>query len=120
MTDLSEQVYAQAIQLAGDLSEGKQTLLGLLCTSAAATLAARLREGITPGDCRESFVTAASFFALEALDGADGEAAIQEFRAGDLTVKEASGGGSAAKCLRREAETLMAPYLTDRFQFQGV
>ena len=34
MTDLSEQVYAQAIQLAGDLSEGKQTLLGLTAGSA--------------------------------------------------------------------------------------
>lgn len=120
MTELDEQVCVQAALLAGELSEEKQALLELLCVSAADALAARLREGITPGDCQGSFVTAASFYALAALDGMDRETAIQEFRAGDLTVKEVSDGGSAAKCLRREAEVLMAPYFADRFCFQGV
>ena len=49
---LTEQVFAQAALLAGEL-DGRQTnLLRLLCGASASSLTARLREGLTPEDCK--------------------------------------------------------------------
>ena len=118
---VAEQVFTQAVLLAGEL-DGQQTdLLRALSGASASSLASRLREGVTPEDCRGDFVTAASLLALACLSGADSEDGLEEFKAGDLTVKR---GGSrkdaASRCLQRQAELLIAPYLKGRFAFQGV
>ena len=47
---IAEQVFAQAALLAGQLDARQMDLLGLLCTAAASSLAARLRDGLTPED----------------------------------------------------------------------
>ena len=49
---LTEQVYAQAALLAGDLDERQTNLLKLLCGASVSSLTARLREGLTPEDCK--------------------------------------------------------------------
>ena len=64
---LTEQVFAQAALLAGEL-DGRQTnLLRLLCGASASSLTARLREGLTPEDCKADFIAAASLLALAQL-----------------------------------------------------
>ena len=55
--------------------------------------------------------------ALAALLGLDEE--TEEFRAGDLTVKQGS-REQRQKDLRWQAEQLMLPYLRDNFLFAGV
>ena len=66
---LTEQVFAQAALLAGEL-DGRQTnLLRLLCGASASSLTARLREGLTPEDCKADFIAAASLLALAQLNG---------------------------------------------------
>ena len=47
---LAEQIYAQALVMVGSLSPEQDALLRVLCRAAKATLAARLRSGITPED----------------------------------------------------------------------
>ena len=117
---LTEQVFAQAALLAGEL-DGRQTnLLRLLCGASASSLAARLREGLTPEDCKADFIAAASLLALAQLNGVD-DAQVEEFKAGDLTVKQGSKNRDAAsQCLQRQAELMIAPYLKDGFSFRGV
>ena len=117
---LTEQFFAQAALLAGEL-DGRQTnLLRLLCGASASSLAARLREGLTPEDCKADFIAAASLLALAQLNGVD-DAQVEEFKAGDLTVKQGSKNRDAAsQCLQRQAELMIAPYLRDGFSFRGV
>ena len=116
---LTKQVYAQAALLAGQLEEQQTELLKLLCQGAASSLKQRLRDGITPEDCRADFVAAASLYALAALNEAAGANNLEEFRAGDLTVKR-SGMDTSSRCLQRQADLIIQPFLKDRFAFLGV
>ena len=117
---VAEQVFTQAVLLAGEL-DGQQTdLLRALSTASASSLSSRLREGVTPEDCRGDFVTAASLLALACLSGADSEDGLEEFKAGDLTVKKAGNFNGAARCLQRQGEMLIKPYVKDCFSFLGV
>ncbi len=115
---LSEQVFAQAAVLAGELDTQQSDLLAVLCSAATAGLTARLREGLTPEDCKADFLAAASLYALAALS-CTGAGAVTEFKAGDLTLKQGT-ADAAARCLQRQAQMLMGPYLADRFSFAGV
>ena len=110
-----DQVFARAVMLAGEPDGHQQELLRVLCASCITTLEARLKDGLTAEDCGESFLTAASLLALAAMGSFGTE--VQEFKAGDLTVKTGNGGASG---LERQAQALMAPYLKDRFLFAGV
>ena len=116
---LKEQVFAQALLMAGELDGPQTDLLNTLSGAAAAALAFRLKEGLSPDDCRADFVAAASLFALAAMNEAGQTGGIEEFRAGDLTVKH-SHGDTASRCLQRQAELIIAPYLKDCFSFRGV
>jgi hypothetical protein len=118
---LGEQVYAQALLLAGDLDERQARLLEVLCSAATASLTSRLRDGITPEDCKADFIAAASLYALAALGEADDQSRMEEFRAGDLTVRQSGEHRDAAsRCLQRQADMMILPYLKDRFSFLGV
>ena len=111
------QVYAQARLLSGDLEQEQDRLLELLCSSAATTLSARLRDGLSPEDCKADFIAGASLYALAALSECSTEA--EQVKLGDVTVKK-PGKNTAANCLRNQADLIMAPYLKDRFSFVGV
>ena len=117
--NLTEQIYAQAALLAGELSERQNVILHALCAASAASLAARLRAGLKPEDCKADFVAAASLLALAALNGVDEDAAVEQITAGDLTIRKGS-RDAASNCLRAQAELMIAPYLKDRFTFLGV
>lgn len=117
---IQEEVFSKAVKLAGTLAEGQEELLQTLSAAAAAGLEARLREGVTAEDCREVFVTAASFLAVSALEDCSRGKNVREFRAGDLTVKEESTSGTSARNWETQARMLMGPYLRDSFCFLGV
>ena len=116
---LADQVFAQAILLAGELNERQTRLLQVLCRASCSNLSARLREGITPEDCRADFVAAASLYALAALNEAGQEDTLEEFRAGDLTIRRNT-ADTPSKCLHRQAELIIMPFLQDAFAFRGV
>ena len=116
---LADQIYAQALLLAGELEPRQAELLRLLARGSGSALAARLRSGLTPEDCKADFIAAASLYALAALAEADLDGMPEQFKAGDVTVKRAS-ANPAASCLRNQAELMISPYLADRFSFAGV
>ena len=116
---LKQQVYTQAVLLAGELTEHQMAVLEALCTAGTAALTAKLREGLTPADCRADFVAAASLMALAALDELDEDRNVEQITAGDLTIRKGS-RAAAANCLRTQAELMMAPYMKDAFSFRGV
>ena len=118
---LKDQVFAQALLLAGQLDERQSQLLQVLCGAAVSSLESRLRDGITAEDCKADFVAAASLYALASLGGVEETVQVEEFQAGDLTVRQSRQGRDAASnCLRRQAEMMIQPYLKDRFAFLGV
>ena len=116
---LKEQVFAQAALLAGQMDTQQTALLDALCTSATVSLSARLRDGLTPEDCKADFIAAASLYALSAMSEVETGALPEQITAGDLTLRR-SGSDAAACCLRYQAELMMLPYMKDRFAFMGV
>lgn len=116
---LTELIYSQATLLAGQLDEQQSQLLQVLCQASCNSLTTRLRDGISPEDCRADFVAAASLFALAALNEAGRTDTLEEFRAGDLTIRRNS-TDTPSKCLQRQAELIIMPFLKDTFVFQGV
>ena len=114
---LKNQVIAQAKLLAGELDVRDAALLEVLCSAASDSLAARLREAMQPEDCEGAFVTAASLYALCNLQDAEKSASLEEFKAGDLTVKHSK---PEVQNLRKQADQVIAPFLKDSFRFSGV
>ena len=118
---VSQQVYAQALLLAGQLDDRQSQLLQVLCSAASASLEVRLREGITPEDCKADFVAAASLYALASLGDVEETVQVEEFKAGDLTVRQnRERRDAASNCLQRQVDMMILPYLKDRFAFLGV
>ena len=118
---LRDQVLAQALLLAGELTERQQVVLGALCTAATASLNARLREGLTAEDCKADFIAAASLLALATMAGISDDVPVEQISVGDFTVRNGSHSHDAASnCLRAQAELMITPYLKDRFSFVGV
>ena len=117
---LKEQVYAQAALLAGQMESERSDMLNVLCTASTASLAARLKDGLRPEDCKADFIAAASLFALAALNGVKDDASLEQISAGDLTIRKSGKGDAASNVLRNQAELMIAPYLKDCFTFVGV
>lgn len=116
---LAEQVYAQALMLVGTVEDKQGQLLQLFCRSAVMGMLRRLREGLTPEDCKADFVAAGALYALAALTETDPSANLERLQFGDVTL--VSGGATAAaRCLRRQAELIITPYYGDNFLFKGV
>lgn len=116
---LKEQVFAQAALLAGELDAEQVNMLDALCGASTVSLAARLRDGLRPEDCRADFIAAASLFALAAMNGVSAGMQLEQIVAGDLTVRRGS-ADAASRCLYSQAELVIAPYLKDRFAFRRV
>ena len=116
---LTEQIYAQARVLTQDSTAENLALLEIFCRSAENSLRTKLRDGITPEDCKADFIAAASLLALAALSETDEMAQLEQIRTGDVTLRRGS-TDSAACCLRYQAEVIMRPYLQEKFAFMGV
>ena len=118
---LTEQIFAQALLLAGDLTERQIQILSALCYGAASSLEKRLRDGLTPDDCKADFIASASLLALAAMAGISEDVPVEQISVGDFSVKKGSKTYDAASnCLRAQAELMIAPYLKDNFSFMGV
>ena len=118
---LTDQVLAQALLLAGPLEERQQLVLGALCHSAAASLKNRLRDGLTAEDCKADFVAAASLLALAALASVSEDVPVEQIAVGDFSIRKgALTHDAASRCLKSQAELMIAPYLKDKFTFLGV
>lgn len=116
---LTEQIFAHALVLAGELEPRQEALLKLLCRSAENALSMRLRQGLSPEDCKADFISAAGLYALSAMSGSDEMNRLEQITAGDITLKR-TGGDVASNCLRYQAELMIAPYLASGFTFRGV
>ena len=118
---LIDQIQAQALLLAGDLTAQQMQVLSALCYAAASSLKSRLREGLTPDDCKADFIAAASLLALAGMNSVTGEETAEQIAVGDFSVRTSKNTNDAASnCLRAQAELMIAPYLKDRFTFLGV
>ena len=99
----------------GRVDPGDSVRLEILCRSAEAELAGRLRPGVKPEDCWEAFSLAAAWLALAGLER--GGEALHRLSAGDLTIQTGeSAGGREALAFRA-----LRPWLRDEgFCFRGV
>ena len=100
------------------LTQDQEEVLTCLCEEAMAVWQGRLREGLTPEDCRGAFVPACAWTALAGLAPAleAGTPAPRSFTAGDLSVSMGGSGGDwnrAVYRLKDRAEELMAGYTRD-------
>lgn len=112
-------VTDQAIRLARADDPGQVDLIHMFCMAAVAELAARLRQGLTPENCKTDFVAAACLYALAAVAETDETLNLQHIQLGDMSVKP-GGGENTARCLREQAVKILRPYCVDNFSFQGV
>ena len=118
---LTEQVLTHALLLAGEITQRQQRMLETLCSAVISSLQSRLREGLTPDDCKADFIVAASLMALAALAGISEDVPVEQISAGDFTIRKGSvSHDAAANCLRNQAEMMISPYLKDRFSFRGI
>ena len=118
---LKEQVLTHALLLAGDVTQQQSQMLDTLCGAVVSSLQARLRDGLTPDDCKADFIVAASLMALSALAGVSADASPEQITAGDFTIKRnGAGHDAAANCLRNQAQMMISPYLKDNFSFRGI
>ena len=100
------------------LTQDQEEVLTALCGEAMRTWEGRLREGLTPEDCRGAFVPACAWTALAGLAPAleAGAPTPRSFTAGDLSVSMGGSGGDwnrAVYRLKDRAEELMAGYTRD-------
>ena len=116
---IAEQVFSQASFMARELTEDNEALLEIVCNAAVSSLEARLRDELTPEDCLSDFITAAGMYALAAMSDIGDWGQVEQFTAGDVTVRRGNSGG-AANYLRTQADLLMAPYMKQPFLFTGV
>ena len=118
---LIEQIQAQAMLLAGNLTDRQSRILAALCCGAASSLEKRLRDGLSADDCKADFIAAASLLALAGMNSVTGEESAEQIAVGDFSVRTSKNTNDAASnCLRAQAELMIAPYLKDRFTFLGV
>jgi len=115
---IGEIMTAARAFLSRELNEGQEEVLTALCESAMADWQGRLRDGLTPEDCRGAFVTACAWTALAGLAPAleAGAPVPRSFTAGDLSVSMGGSSGDWNRAMYRlqdRAEELMAAYTRD-------
>lgn len=116
---MTERIFELAKAL-GHVGAGDEDVLRELCVLAEQELSARLREGVSVEGCEAAFRVGAAWLALSGL--CVGEAPVESFTAGGLTIKRGSGSPMEhSAALRGQSERVMAPYLKDgSFSFLGV
>lgn len=113
---MREEIYALARTLSGERLE--ERVLYAACDAAIAVFKARLRKGILPEDCGESFTCACAWMAIALCDSFDG-GEVTAFQMADISIQKS--GSKAAQALLLQAETLMAPWCSaSGFAFIGV
>ena len=104
-------------------AECEEALLGLLCAAAEEQWTGRLRAGVRPEDCEETFRCACAFTAAAGILRSRGGSGTPGFTAGSVSVRAGGAGETegAARALEAQAAALMAPWRGEAdFAFQGV
>ena len=102
-------------------SDQERPLLESLCSCAEAQITGRLCEGTAPEDCADAFTCAAALSAAAGLLSCRGAGNIEQFTAGEVSMRFSAPSGGAAAALQKQADALMAPYWRDdAFAFLGV
>lgn len=102
------------------VTQEERPILDALCTAAEAELTARLREGIAPEDCDSVYSFSAALLAASELLLLRSADSVEQFTAGEVSVRRGH-DSTAAAALRRRAEELMSTYCSDgHFAFLGV
>ncbi len=122
MTNAAVQsAYDLALLMTGSLSTTEQAQLALFCEAAYATYVRKLKPEQDPVDCEDALVNATAMLALASLADAGDLKGLEQFTAGEISIKLQSGSKSAASdCLRTQAQLLMSPYLQYPMSFMGV
>jgi hypothetical protein len=125
LTESLERVAARTLAEAMRHAPDKPAGLELLCLAAVQDAAARLRPNISPEECAPAFVSACALLALAGLTVREASAGggVNSFRLGAVSVSAGRAGDASARAdtLRKEAERLLAPYVTPPgFAFLGV
>lgn len=101
--------------------EEEKPLLAALCAAAEAKLAGRLRDGLAPADCGNAFPCAAALLAAAGLLPCRSGGAVEQFTAGDVSIRTGGGLAAAAAAMERQAGALLEGYAADGgFAFLGV
>lgn len=105
------------------LGAGEEMVLEGFCTEALTQWSRRLKETVTPEDCRTALIPACALTALAGfLTGREGAAVPLSFTAGEVSLRQETGEAEhRLRQLREEAARLMVPYVGDGdFHFRGV
>lgn len=110
---MQEKIWELALNVSS-VSDEDEPLLKSLCQSAEEAWTARLRDGISPADCKGAFPCAVAFTAAAHLAAARSNGTVASFSAGSVSVQ---GRSCAEQCalrdgLRQTAEQLMAPFVS--------
>ncbi len=101
--------------LAAELFGSEDSRLSAVCTAVYQMLSSRLRSGISPDDCKDSFTYAAALYAVSFMRNID-DHALSSFDAGTLKLTFREG----ADRFVRMAQQLLAPWCEDTTAFKGV
>ncbi len=119
-----QDIMAVARAFAGiSLGEEESCSLQTLCEESFIQWGNRLEREWSAEDCASALIPACACSALAAFLTLRAAAAGPAFRVGDVALGEAHGAQqNTAERLRRQAEALMAPYVTppDDFAFRRV
>ena len=118
-------MFEQITRLAAALTlptETEMPLLTALCTAAVDEVTRRLRPDVSVEDCGDTFLCAATMIAAAGMMSCRSGGDVEQFSAGDVSLRTGSGDGcAAAASLRRHAAEMMEPYWEDDgFAFAGV
>ena len=116
-------MLAAAVLFVGEpLRAEEQRVLEGFCSEALAQWSRRLKDTVTPEDCRTALIPACAMTALAGfLTVREGAAAPVSFTAGEVSLRQETDGHLRLQRLLDAAARLMAPYVIDEgFQFQGV
>lgn len=117
---MTDEIYAVAAVFAPCAEEdGAKSALRAMCGAAEEELRSRLRTGITPEGCRQSFICAAAMLAASAFCAGSAAQGVRAFTVGSVSVTAGTGGQTADE-LRTQAALLMRPFCRSGFSFAGV
>lgn len=117
---MHEKIYEMAAQAVSP-SEAEQSQLDTLCTAAEAELTGQLRDGITAEVCGSIFIFAAALIAASEMMLLRSVNEVEQFTAGEVSIRSGQDKAAAAASLRQQAKALMAPFSDDSsFAFMGV
>ncbi|MBR6259194.1 MAG: hypothetical protein IKR21_03180 [Oscillospiraceae bacterium] len=113
-----EFIYQAAADMFGETAGDMKAF----CDAAADILEGRLKEGVSPEDCRGAFTTAAALYALAMKTDAEGASGGgSSYTAGSVTVRGGGSASASAGRLRQQAQAVLAPFCDDgSFAFIGV